>query len=82
MKTFKTTDLYLAAYFKVADVPFLGAEIAENEHRSSVFFVFSYTLDIGNLKKEYFKGESKVVALEFTNAVKELKGLIINLRAK
>jgi hypothetical protein len=82
MKSFKTTDLYLAAYFKVAEVPFIGAEIAEGEHRKSVFFIFTYTSNIGNLKKEYFKGESKVVAIDYTNAIKELKGLIINLRGE
>jgi len=77
MSAYKTTDLYLAAYFKTAGVSFLGAEINDTQ---KVSFIFSRVDGIQDLKKGYFKKSSKVCALEYAENIKALKALIHDLR--
>jgi len=70
---YKTSDLYFAAYLKVAGIPFQDTEWEGRR----MFFVFE---DQGqdvmrDLKKEYFSDKAKVSAMSFVQAVKLMKNL-------
>lgn len=74
MEEFRTRDLYLAAYLKVAAVPLLGVA---HEGRLA-FFIFEAPLPgvLKSLKDQYFSDQAKVHALSYAQAIKELKLLI------
>ena len=75
--TYRTSDLYYAAYLKVAGVPLKGTE-ADVEGSRRVFFVFEGQ-DPGvlrDLKDQYFMDRAKVHALSYSQAVKVLKSLL------
>ena len=72
--TFRTSDLYFAAYLRVADVPFI--ELVQEEGRG--FFIFD-TRDptvMRELKRQYFCGTAKVAALSFVQSIRHLKSLL------
>ena len=69
---FKTSDLYLAAYFKVAGVDFVGTQ----REQGRVYFLFQEgAVPIRELKQQYYNRTSKVVALSFTDEIKVMKAL-------
>lgn len=71
---YRTSDLYLAAYLKVAGVVLHGTE----KERGRVFFLFD-NLDpstIHRLKNQYFMDQSKVSALSYAQAIKVLKSMV------
>lgn len=68
---FRTSDLYYAAYLKVAGVPFLGTK----KELQRVFFLFEEVDGLENLKFQYFNREAKVVAMTFAEEVKVMKTL-------
>jgi hypothetical protein len=71
---YRTSDLYYAAYLKVAGVPLVGTE----KEKRRVFFLFE-NLDPANiqrLKNQYFMDQSKVSALSYAQAIKALKGMV------
>lgn len=68
---FKTSDLYYAAYLKVAGVPFLGTKREENR----VFFLFEDSETMGDLRLQYFNRHAKVVAMTYAEEIKAMKAL-------
>jgi hypothetical protein len=73
MEGFRTSDIYFAAYLKVA-----GAKLAHIEREGRrVFFVFEDQGPIAmrQLKTQYFADSAKVNVLSYVQAVKEMKGL-------
>ena len=73
---FRTRDLYLSAFLKVAEVPMLP-----NEQEDGVtLFVFEDPDGIvRQLKDEYFSDFARVKALSYTRALKELKASLPRL---
>ena len=71
---YRTSDLYFAAYLRVAEVPLVGIE----REGKRAFFVFSDPGDntIRELKDQYFMDQAKVRALSYSQAVKAMKALI------
>jgi len=69
--TYRTTDLYYAAYLKLAGVPLVDID---REGRR-VYFVFERSDAIKNLKLQYFNRTSKVVALGYAEEIKNMKTL-------
>lgn len=71
---FKTSDLYFAAFLRVAGVTFLDTE----KEGTRVFFVFENqgSRVMRDLKREYFNGSAKVSALEYAQAIKVSKTLL------
>ncbi len=69
--TIRTSDLYLAAFFKVAGVPFVKTE---TEGRR-VFFVFEHMDTLRDLKQDFFSGKAKVSASLFVSEIKNMKAL-------
>lgn len=70
---YKTSDLYFAAYLKVAGVTLVDTEWEGRR----LLFVFE---DKGpevmrNLKKEYYSDYAKVNAMSFVQAIKLMKNL-------
>jgi len=68
---YRTSDLYYAAYLKVAGVVFLDTE--KEGHR--IFFVFENNNSIKELKKEYFNRTSRVPALTYADEIRTMKSL-------
>lgn len=68
---YRTSDLYYAAFLKVAGVPFLGVE---REGRR-VFFLFEDSPTIQELKLGYFNRTAKVLALTYADETKAMKAL-------
>tara|TARA_B100001094_G_scaffold331148_1_gene398540 strand:+ start:544 stop:780 length:237 start_codon:yes stop_codon:yes gene_type:complete len=70
---YRTSDLYYAAYLRVAGVPFLGTERAGKR----VVFLFE---DIGtplrDLKKGYFSDGARVPALSYVQTIRFMKSLV------
>ncbi len=70
-KRYRTSDLYYAAYLRVAGVP-LVETIREG---SRVFFVFEHSSTIRDLKNEYFNRKAKVPALTYADEIRTMKAL-------
>jgi hypothetical protein len=70
---YKTSDLYYAAYLKVAGVDFLGTEVEAPSGR--VFFVFDLPTSLSDLKRQYFNRSAKVAALSYADEIKAMKAL-------
>jgi len=70
---FKTSDLYFAAYLKVAGVPFVDTEW---EGKRMYFLFEDKGSDVmRDLKKQYFADKAKVNAMSFVQAIKLMKNL-------
>ncbi len=72
--TYKTSDLYYAAYLKVAGVNFIDVE------REGARTVFVFT-DQGpsimrEFRRQYFSDEAKVPAQTYAQALRSFKGLV------
>jgi len=68
---YRTSDLYFAAYLRVAGVPFLETQ----REGQRVFFVFEKMDGIRDLKAQYFNRTAKVPALTYADEVKNMKAL-------
>lgn len=68
---YRTSDMYYAAYLKVAGVPFQGT--TKEERRT--FFLFEDSENLKDLKVAYFNSTSKVAALSYADAIKAMKSL-------
>lgn len=67
---YRTSDMYYAAYLKVAGVPFAGT------HRDGgrVYFLFQDDETIKELKVGYYNNV-KIAALPYADAIKAMKAL-------
>lgn len=68
---FRTSDLYYAAYLKVAGIPFKGTEREDRR----IFFLFENSENMRDLKVQYYNGSSKVPAMPYADAIKAMKSL-------
>ena len=70
-KKWRTADLFLAAYLKVAGVPFIEA-VREN---GRVYYLFDPMGSMRDLKNQYYNRTAKVVALTHSDEIKVMKAL-------
>lgn len=68
---FRTSDIYYAAYLKVAGVVFMGTTREENR----VFFMFADQDGIEDLKLQFYNNVSKVPARPYAEEIKSMKAL-------
>lgn len=68
---YKTSDLYYAAYLKVARVPFKGTE----KEGTRVIFIFEAIPGLRDLKAAFFNRSGMVPALSYSEEVKVMKTL-------
>jgi len=68
---YRTSDLYFAAYLKVAGIKFLEA-IREGDR---IIFIFEEGEAMRDLKNVYFNRSAKVVAMNFADEIKAMKAL-------
>jgi len=69
---YRTSDLYYAAYLKVAGVEFVDT----TREGGRVFFLFRDDDEVSplrDLKREYFSGHAKVSALALVQEIKNMK---------
>jgi hypothetical protein len=71
VEAFRTSDLYYAAFLRVAGVPFIQTE---TEGRR-VFFVFELVTGLKDLKAQYFNRTAKVPALTLVDEIRAMKQL-------
>jgi hypothetical protein len=67
---YRTSDMYYAAYLKVAGVPFAGTQ----REGGRVFFLFEDSETIKELKVGFYNSV-KVAALPYADAIKAMKAL-------
>jgi hypothetical protein len=68
---YRTSDLYYAAYLKVAGVPLVDVV----REKGRVIFLFERSDGIRDLKLQYFNRTSKVVALGYAEEIRNMKTL-------
>lgn len=68
---YRTSDLYYAAYLKVAGIQFFGTEREDRR----VFFLFEQVDALKDLKDQYFNRTAKVSALTYADEVKAMKAM-------
>lgn len=68
---YRTSDLYWAAFLKVAGVNYLTTE----SEGSRIFFVFEAPEGLKDLKAQYFNRTAKVSALSYADEIKTMKAL-------
>lgn len=71
---YRTSDLYYAAYLKVAGVPFVDSR----REGGRVFFLFDDDGEgsvLRDLRREYFSGHAKVSALALVQEIKNMKSM-------
>lgn len=68
-----TSDIYYAAYLKVAGLPFRGTE----REGSRVLFQFEApdASSLKDLKNQYYSRKAKVVAMDYADEVRAMKNL-------
>lgn len=75
---FDTSDLYLAAFLKVAAVPYLDATLEDGR----VWFFFEDTGGIKDLKAQYYSRTAKVAALTYKDEIVALKSVVHQLMGR
>lgn len=68
---YKTSDLYYAAFLKVAGVKLVGTEMEGRR----MFFLFEPSDAMRELKASYFNRVAKVDALSYVDEIKALKSM-------
>lgn len=71
-KTFRTADLYFAAYCKAAGVPYEGCD----RMRNKVFFIFGTADEEEVYRHAFFSREGKVSAADYADEIQALKSII------
>jgi len=69
--TYRTSDLYYAAYLKVAGVPFV--ETVRDKVR--LYFHFEVTDGMRELKNAFYNRTAKVPALSYADEIRTMKAL-------
>ncbi len=74
VKTYNTSDLYLAAFLKLKGQKF-GVEKIKNK----VVFKFNTSEELNKFVSEYLTESGSCEPLLYTNSIKNLKNLIYNI---
>lgn len=70
-RRYRTSDLYYAAYLKVAGVRFLETQREGNR----VFYIFEGQEGLRDLKNQFYSRVAKVSALTYADEIKVMKTL-------
>ena len=74
-KCFKTTDLYFAAFLKVADIPFVDCVPKEGANGRKEF-LFENVEGLRDLKQVWFRSEAvKISPLRYSREIQTLKAM-------
>ena len=68
---YRTSDLYYAAYLKVAGVKLTGTQ----RDGGRVYFLFEEAESMRELRDQYYNRTSKVAALTYADEIKVMKAL-------
>ena len=71
MTNVRTSDLYYAAYLKVAGVPFRGTE----RDGTRVYFLFEGVEELSGLHRRWYDRSAQVPAMTYADEVKAMKSL-------
>ena len=69
---YRTSDLYFAAYLKVAGVKL----IETSQDKGRVFFIFEAIEGLRDLRNQYFNRIAKVPALTYADEVRSMKSMV------
>jgi len=70
-RQYRTSDLYYAAFLKVAGVRFVEAQ----REGGRVYFIFVHQEGLRDLKNQYYSRTAKVPALTYADEIKTMKTL-------
>lgn len=76
----KTSDLYLAAYYRVARVPLLAAEWTGK--RVEFSFEGRDPATVRDLKAQFYLDQARVPALSYSQAIRALKQIVFDVKAE
>jgi hypothetical protein len=74
VKTYNTSDLYLAAFLKLK-----GQKFVVEKDRNKVIFKFNESEELNKYVTEYLTESGSCEPLLYTNSIKNLKNLIYNI---
>lgn len=77
METFKTRDLYEAAFLYASEVKLLTLKAEGREF----WFIFE-SKESGELSGEYWRGEGNIAPKKYSDAIRSLKDLIFSRKEK
>lgn len=69
---YRTSDLYFAAFLKVALVPFQGT-VKEGPR---VYFLFENVAGMRDLRDQFFNKTAKIVARDYADEIRTMKTLL------
>ena len=72
---YETPDMYIAAYLKAKGFRLTGSD----KKGAQVYFYFSNSSAAHEAVKRLFRGAEHVVAIDFINAVKNIKSILYNI---
>lgn len=70
---YRTSDLYYAAFLRVAGVTFIEAS---RDPEGRTHFMFENSNSIRELKTQYFNRSAKVSAFEYATEIRAMKSLV------
>jgi hypothetical protein len=73
--TYVTSDLYLTAYLKIKGFKFTVEKIKNKSN-----FIFQETQDLLSYVNEYLTETGSCEPLAYTNAIKNIKNLLFNIK--
>lgn len=73
-ETYRTSDLYYAAFLKVAGVNFIDVE--RDGQRTVFVFTDQGSSVMREFRRQYFSDEAKVPAQTYAQALRSFKGLV------
>lgn len=73
--TYVTSDLYLTAYLKIKGFKFTVEKIKNKSN-----FIFEQTQDLPSYVNEYLTETGSCEPLAYTNAIKNIKNLLFNIK--
>lgn len=74
VKTYDTSDLYLAAFLKLK-----GQKFVVEKNKNKVIFKFNESDELNKFVTEYLTESGSCEPLLYTNSIKNLKNLIYNI---
>lgn len=72
---YSTRDYYIASFLKARGFKL----VATNKNGKDVYFIFEGKEEIENILPGFYNGTEKVVAIELTTAIRNIKSLLHNI---
>ena len=72
---YSTRDYYIASFLKARGFKL----VATNKNGKDIYFIFEGKEEIENILPGFYNGTEKVIAIELTTAIRNIKSLLHNI---